>query len=306
MRQVTELPADCRALIPSSVRGTYQSWQAFVPLEHCDRIKRLSRLSSALPPDQRPVFYEGIVPAARLPASFGVDIPVLRVVFPERSFFDTDEFELRPEAQEIVAIVAESLRKEPPDVTLFVAGHTDSRGNDDYNEALSIDRANSIATAIFAKGISLASIWRIGFGEDMPLYSGSTSYDFDRNRRVEFLFASKVEAVSDWLATQQSSGLCQGSSQRETDLCRQKLRFRQDYVAERISSSRPVQVSMSRAVKRGVIPESMRQTKVAPTALANRQVSPVSKERAQVLPEGSTRIRIDPVNHRSDKVRITL
>jgi hypothetical protein len=197
------------------------------------------------------VFYEGIVPAARLPASFGVDIPVLRVVFPERSFFDTDEFELRPEAQEIVAIVAESLRKEPPDVTLFVAGHTDSRGNDDYNEALSIDRANSIATAIFAKGISLASIWRIGFGEDMPLYSGSTSYDFDRNRRVEFLFASKVEAVSDWLATQQSSGLCQGSSQRETDLCRQKLRFRQDYVAERISSSRPVQVSMSRAVKRG-------------------------------------------------------
>ncbi|TKV41570.1 hypothetical protein A0U87_20655 [Sphingobium sp. MP9-4] len=68
-----------------------------------------------------------------LPANIAADVPALRVVFLERTtFFDTDSARLRPVAIEIAALIAENLRKEPPDVALFVAGHVDARGSYDY------------------------------------------------------------------------------------------------------------------------------------------------------------------------------
>lgn len=103
---------------------------------------------------------------------FGADVPVLRVVFPERTFFDTADVMLRPEAEQLAAIVAESLRNKPPDVAMFVAGHADLRGERLYNERLSIDRADAIARRIFAAGVASISIWRVGCGEDMPLVAG--------------------------------------------------------------------------------------------------------------------------------------
>jgi outer membrane protein OmpA-like peptidoglycan-associated protein len=306
MREVQELPQDCRTLLPSAVVGTFQPWQSFVQLEHCDRMKRLRRLSQALPPDQQPRFYEGIVPAARLPAEFAVDLPVLRVVFPERVFFDTARSDLRQEAREIVSIVAESLRHEPPDVALFVAGHTDKRASTSYNEALSIDRANAVATAIFAQGINFTSIWRIGFGEDMPLYSGDTMADYDRNRRIEFLFAAKPEAVAVWLADQQLGELCRAATIVETQKCKEQLRLRQDYYAERVEAPTVVTPVPPGSAKRKVELARLQPNRVTPNTESESRLTLSRAPRTQIFPAGSKKIRIDPVNHRSDPVRLDL
>ncbi|MEK7854616.1 MAG: OmpA family protein, partial [Acidobacteriota bacterium] len=234
----------------------------------------------------------------RLPSEFGTDLPVLRVVFPERTFFDTARSTLRPEAQTVASIIAESLRREPPDVAMFVSGHADSRGSDAQNEALSIDRADAVARTIFALGVRNSSIWRIGFGEDMPLYSGETDADFARNRRVEFLFSAKPEAVATWLADQQFGELCQSSSEADSSACRDRLRFREDYTAEKVDR-RPHKPAV-------VSPATTRAARFAPKRANPATFNPSPPVRAQVIPTGSTRIRIDPVNSRSNPVRVIL
>jgi outer membrane protein OmpA-like peptidoglycan-associated protein len=243
MREISIFPADCRDQLPPHTRGTIQRWQVFVRLEHCDRVKRLQRLATQLPSDQRPRFFEGIVPASRLPSGFSVDMPVLRVVFPERVFFDTNRATMRLEAQEIAGIVADSMARDVPDVALFVAGHADARGDRMHNENLSIDRANVIAEWIIDRPRSSGSVWRVGFGEDMPLVSGETSNTWDRNRRVEFLFAGKPEAVGVWLADQQIDGLCQGRTLSESQTCKSNLNLRDSYDATELVKLKPSKVT---------------------------------------------------------------
>ena len=282
-----------------------QPWQAFVRMEHCDRIKRLMRLSADLPPNRRPIFFEGIVPANRLPPGFGVDIPVLRVVFPDHVFFDTAESRLRPEAEPLVGIVAESLRREPPDVALFVAGHADKRGEDRYNRALSIDRANTLAEAIFERGIAYSSIWRIGFGEDMPLVPGDDQASLDQNRRIEFLFAAKPEAVGIWMADQQLSELCQARDRREAERCQTQLTLRRDYEAVEIVRHPAIMVDPHSPPSRRVRPDRSRGS-VSPPPQARAGVQPANTGPVTVTPIASRRIRIDPVLRKATPVRLDL
>lgn len=296
MREVREVPRDCRSALARGGPAGAQSWQAFVWMEHCDRIKRLVRLSALLPPDQQPMFYEGVIPASRLPAEFGADVPVLRVVFPERTFFDTADAALRPEAEQVTAIVAESLRREPPDVAMFVAGHADARGDRVYNERLSIDRADAIARRIFAAGVASSSIWRVGFGEDMPLVSGDDDYAYDRNRRVEFLFAAKPEAVGTWLADQQLDQLCQARTSLDVARCKARLEFRDAYDAVEVRRAAPV------AVRPAIRPSRH----VTPRSTIARRVDPGGTTEVAVEPQGERRIRIDPRARRADPVRVNL
>lgn len=223
-------------------------------LEHCDRIQRLARLTEA---GIKPEFYVQRIPKDRLPAGFQQSVPVLRVVFPDRVFFDTAKATLRPEALDVARIVAESLRKEMPDVSLFVAGHTDSRGGRDYNQGLSVDRANNLAAEILRQGVNVAAVWRIGFGEDMPLVPEIDSATQGYNRRVEFLFAGRPEAIAVWLADKQLDGLCSGATQAETEVCKRTLSLRNEYQAEQLVVIRkPRRVELSTSKRKIDIPET--------------------------------------------------
>ena len=304
MREVRELPADCRTQLPGAGGGALRPWQAFIWVEHCDRIKRLQRLSAMLPPDQQPQFFEGVIPASRLPTEFNTAMPVLRVVFPERTFFDTATATLRPEAEQITEIVAESLRREPPDVSMFVAGHADARGERGFNERLSIDRANAIAVQILGAGVNLSSIWRVGFGKDMPLVYGMNAYAWDRNRRVEFLFASRPEAVATWLADQQVDNLCQARTSAEVQRCKQQLDFRTGYDAIQVTQAPRREIRPTVTPRPSVTPRGRRPSvAVAPQTPRRVDVAP-GTSMVSVDPIGTGRFRIDPVNKRAPRVRI--
>lgn len=202
-------------------------WQETVDIETCDRIQRLSRLAMSTDETQAE-FYIQRIPKEKLPPGFP-DIPMLRVIFPQNVFFDTGKSTLRPEAEEIVNLIAGTLRNDVPDVTLFVAGHTDAIGSREYNQNLSIDRANNVAAQLLALDVGLAHVWRIGFGEDMPLRPNVDEASMGRNRRVEFLFAAKPEAIGQWLADMQLDGLCQGTSAEDTRQCKQTLALKPSY-----------------------------------------------------------------------------
>jgi peptidoglycan-associated lipoprotein len=67
-----------------------------------------------------------------------------------------------------------------------VAGHTDSRGSDEYNMALGQRRAASAKRYLTQHGIDQGRIETVSFGEERPVASGSDEDSMAQNRRAEF------------------------------------------------------------------------------------------------------------------------
>lgn len=100
--------------------------------------------------------------------------------------FAFDSVDLLPESKPYIDRLGEVMgAPENQDKTLLIMGHTDSRGSDDYNAALSQKRAEAV------KGY-LTTTWNIpssqlqieGAGENQPL--AGTDPTEGINRRVEF------------------------------------------------------------------------------------------------------------------------
>ena len=84
---------------------------------------------------------------------------------------------------------------------LVVEGHSDSKGNNEYNKKLSQRRAESVRNVLIQNGIPDADIKAIGYGEERLLINPEqTEVDFARNRRVEI----KVQGMRDARILQRS------------------------------------------------------------------------------------------------------
>jgi outer membrane protein OmpA-like peptidoglycan-associated protein len=66
-----------------------------------------------------------------------------------------------------------------------IAGHTDSVGTDQYNQALSERRANSVAGYLGSHGVMQQRMIVVGAGETRPVASNDTDAGRAQNRRVE-------------------------------------------------------------------------------------------------------------------------
>ena len=71
------------------------------------------------------------------------------------------------------------------DISFIFLGHTDSRGDEDYNCALSKQRAKAVKQALIAKGLSPFKIQVIGAGE--YLLKDKQHPEAAQNRRVSFI-----------------------------------------------------------------------------------------------------------------------
>lgn len=67
-----------------------------------------------------------------------------------------------------------------------VGGHTDSVGNDAYNQNLSTQRADAVKGYLVKKGVDSALINSAGFGESQPIASNDTEAGRSQNRRITF------------------------------------------------------------------------------------------------------------------------
>jgi len=72
-----------------------------------------------------------------------------------------------------------------PHVHVEIQGHTDSQGSDEYNMALSFDRAQSVRNYLIMRGISPERLVARGYGETRPIASNNTEQGRAQNRRVE-------------------------------------------------------------------------------------------------------------------------
>jgi outer membrane protein OmpA-like peptidoglycan-associated protein len=99
-------------------------------------------------------------------------------------FFDFDKATLRPESKTELERVYELLKSNPR-MKVRIAGHTDSRGSDEYNQRLSEARAKSVYEYLVSRGISADRLSYIGYGESRPIDTNDTEEGRQNNRRVE-------------------------------------------------------------------------------------------------------------------------
>ncbi len=74
--------------------------------------------------------------------------------------------------------------KENSSSDVQLEGHADERGTIEYNQALGARRANAVAEALKAAGVSEKRLSTISFGEELPLDPRHSEEAWAKNRRV--------------------------------------------------------------------------------------------------------------------------
>jgi outer membrane protein OmpA-like peptidoglycan-associated protein len=99
--------------------------------------------------------------------------------------FETGLAVLLAESFDILDKVA-GLMLKYPDYKIRISGHTDSIGEEPFNQRLSEARARTCADYLIARGTPTERITHQGFGESRPIADNRYQPGRDKNRRVEF------------------------------------------------------------------------------------------------------------------------
>ncbi len=118
------------------------------------------------------------------------------VEFSSKVLFGFDQTNLSSEAKTNLDKLIKVLNTYA-ETNIEIQGHTDSRGSLVYNQTLSERRASSVTSYLNSKGIALARLKTVGFGEELPKYLNSTEDGRANNRRVEFLITANEKMIAD-------------------------------------------------------------------------------------------------------------
>ncbi len=118
------------------------------------------------------------------PCDFSVDDKGCPVKANLMIHFATDKADITPESMKLVKRFAEFLIKNKGSL-VHIIGHTDWRGSDQYNMALSKRRAKAVRDALVEFGVSPSRLSTEGRGERDPIASNRTAEGMALNRRTE-------------------------------------------------------------------------------------------------------------------------
>jgi len=108
----------------------------------------------------------------------------IKVTFDSGILFDFDSYALRPDVKQSIQELGDILQDYENTKVLF-AGHTDSKGSDEYNQELSQKRAQAVANYAATQGVDSERMIISGYGENDPVADNSTEAGRQQNRRVE-------------------------------------------------------------------------------------------------------------------------
>jgi OmpA-OmpF porin, OOP family len=155
-------------------------WSPATADERCDGAPK-----KAPPPPPPAPAPAPVTPPPPPPAPVVPPAPVSeKVTYAADAFYDFDKATLKPEGKAKLDDLVSKMGGMNLEVIIAV-GHTDSVGNDAYNQKLSVKRAESVKSYLESKGIEKNRIYTEGKGEKQPVADNKTAEGRSKNRRVE-------------------------------------------------------------------------------------------------------------------------
>lgn len=114
-----------------------------------------------------------------------------RIAILEKIYFQTGSADLRSDSFGLLQEVAGTLRAHPDVRLVRVEGHTDSRGDAEFNLQLSQSRAEQVVRFLTEHGVPADRLQAQGYGESRPVDDREAEAAWDRNRRVEFVIVER-------------------------------------------------------------------------------------------------------------------
>lgn len=104
-------------------------------------------------------------------------------------YFEFDQADLSDQTRAALEQKAALLR-ESSAISMRIAGHTDSRGSDEYNLALGQRRGAVVKRYLMERGIAESRLEVVSFGEERPAADGDDEAARSQSRRAEFEITS--------------------------------------------------------------------------------------------------------------------
>ena len=102
---------------------------------------------------------------------------------PERLLFDFNKADIKPEHGQKINRLAKQLNKYDLH-KLKIVGHTDDIGHPEYNQKLSEERAQSVASIFVQQGFKQNDLTVLGRGSSQPFVPNTSDENRANNRRV--------------------------------------------------------------------------------------------------------------------------
>jgi OOP family OmpA-OmpF porin len=125
------------------------------------------------------------------PAAAPVDATVCQQLFADllskgRIRFESGRDAINPDSAGLLDRLIETAQR-CPTANIEIVGHTDTDGEDAFNQTLSEKRAQAVADFLVKAGLPANRFTATGYGSTQPLASNDTDEGKAQNRRIEFL-----------------------------------------------------------------------------------------------------------------------
>ncbi|BBU26887.1 ompA family protein [Caballeronia pedi] len=116
----------------------------------------------------------------------------LKVNIPNSISFDTNSYAIKPSFDPVLNSVTQTMQQHP-ELVASVVGHTDNTGQPAYNQTLSQNRAQSVASYVATHGVPAQRLSASGMGQNQPIADNSTEAGRAQNRRVEIYLRATAQ-----------------------------------------------------------------------------------------------------------------